>query len=145
LIGPYVFDTSVFIRTIRGNITPDLIARPLAAGRAYLSSVVACELWAGTKSREDAADLEMLVRGFERVGAILTPTHDDWAAAGRMLARYQRLHGSLASRGHSHDILVVLCAARVDGVVVTGNPSHIERWAGLARRAGRRVTMESVL
>lgn len=143
--GPYVIDTSIFIRIIRGDLRSETIVRPLSAGRAYLSSVVAHELWAGTRSRDDAADLATLLRAFERVGAILTPSHDDWIAAGRFIAQYQRFHRAMAPRDHSHDVLIVLCAAQVSGTVLTANPRHMVRWARLARRAGRTIAVESVL
>lgn len=143
--GPYVFDTSIFIHIIRKALPSESVVRPLSAGRAYLSSVVAHELWAGTRTRDDAADLATLIRAFESVGAILTPSHEDWIAAGRLITRYQRLYGAMAPRDHSHDVLIVLCAAQVGGTVLTANPRHMDRWARLARRAGRTITVESMV
>lgn len=141
---PFVIDTSVFIHVVYRRLPDEVITRPLATGSAYLSSVVAHELWAGTRDRHDAADLAALLRTFEQVNAVLTPTHTDWVAAGRLLTRYQRVFGPLAPWDHSHDVLIVLCTAQVNGTVLTTNPRHMERWARLARRAGRTVDVQTL-
>jgi len=140
--GSYLFDTSVFIQIVRGRLPPDTVIKPLAAGRAYLSSVVAHELWAGVGIRADVIDMQWLLRAFDRVRAILTPTHEDWVHAGRLLAQYQRVYGTTGIRHHSHDVLIVLCAAQVDGTVLTANMRHMDRWVRLARRSGRSVSVE---
>lgn len=142
--GPYVIDTSVFIRVVHGHMPREVITRSLATGSAYLSSVVAHELWAGTRDRQDAADLAALLQSFEHINAVLTPTHMDWVAAGRLLTQYQRIFGPFAPRDHSHDVLIVLCAAQVHGTILTVNARHMERWARLARRAGRTVNVQTL-
>ena len=140
---PLVFDASIFIQAARGRIPLERIVDPLASGQAFMSSVVAHELWAGTRNREDAEALSMVLRGFERLGHVLTPSHEDWILAGRLVNRYRRLYGALNPRDHSHDILIVLSASQVDAVVITTNLRHMDRWAELARRAGRSVRVRS--
>ncbi len=140
--GPALFDTSVFIQIVRGRMPPDAVIKPLAAGRAYLSSVVAHELWAGVETRQDVGDMKWLLSAFDRVGAIITPAHEDWVLAGRLLVQYQRVYGTMDIRHHSHDVLIVLCAAQVGGTVMTANLRHMDRWARLARRAGRSMRVE---
>jgi len=141
---PRVFDTSTFILAIRGRLETDTILRPLTVGQGYLSAVVAHELWAGTRNREDADALALLLRGFERLGAVLTPTYQDWILAGRLVEQYQRLYGQIKPAEHANDVLIVLSAAQVRGVVVTANLRHMEHWARLARRSGHQVRVEAV-
>jgi len=72
---------------------------------------------------------------------LLTPSHDEWAQAGRLMARRIRLQGDLRPRDHLADLLILLCAARLNGAVVTANVRHFEAWATLAVRAGSDVTV----
>jgi predicted nucleic acid-binding protein len=141
--GPLVFDTSVFVHLIRGRGDDRIVIDPVTAGQGYLSAVVAHELWAGTRSREDADALGLVLRGFERLGAVLIPSYDDWVLSGRLLQRYQRVHGAIVPKDHAHDVLIVLCAAQVQGTVVTANLRHLDRWARMARRAGRQVRVRA--
>jgi len=74
---------------------------------------------------------------------VITPTYEDWVLAGRLLEQYGRLYGALRPRDHAHDILIVLCAAQVHGTVITANLRHMDRWARMARRAGRSVRLRT--
>ncbi len=144
MTGPQVFDTSVFVQAIRGDRTDASVLDPTTDGRGYLCAVVAHELLAGTRNQEDADDLVLVLRGFERLGAVLTPRYEGWTLAGRLLEQYQRLYGRITPKDHAHDVLIVLCAAQVEGTVVTANLRHMNRWARMARRAGRTVRVRSV-
>jgi predicted nucleic acid-binding protein len=137
--APQVLDTTAFVETIRGQREPAWIRSIVRSGRGYLSAVVAEELWAGTRSREDAEALNLLVRGFEGLGLVLTPRDEDWILAGRLLAQYQRLYGAVNPKDHTNDILIVLSASQVEGTVVTTNLRHMNQWVRMARRAGRQV------
>jgi len=139
-----VFDTSVFIQVIRGRLEDRTILDHAYPGQAYLCAVVAHELWAGTRDRADAESLGQLLRGFERLGDVLTPTYGDWTLAGRLLEQYQHRFGKLTPSEHAHDVLIVLCASQVGGTVITANPRHMERWARWARRAGRQVRVKGI-
>ena len=139
-----VFDTSVFVQAIRRRLEARVILDHAFPGRTYLCAVVAHELFAGTRSREDAEAVRRLLRGFERLGSVLTPTYEDWALAGRLIEQYQRLFGQMTPSDHSHDVLIVLCASQVRGTVVTANLRHMEQWARLAKRAGRQVRIKAV-
>lgn len=136
---PQILDTTVFVDTIRGRRESAWIRNLVLAGRGYLPAVVAHELWAGTRSREDADALGLVVRGFERLGMVLTPRYEDWILAGRLLEQYQRLYGAINPRDHANDVLIVLSASQVAGTVLTVNLRHMDRWARMARRAGRQV------
>ena len=144
MTGAQVPDTSAFVLAIRGDTALEQITRAVRAGRGYLSSVVAHELWAGTRSREDGDELSGITRAFERLGLTLTPGHEDWILAGRLLQRYARLHGAVEPRDHVLDVLIVLTASQVAGTVLTANVRHMERWARMARQAGRQVWVQAL-
>ena len=108
----------------------------------WLSSIVMAELYARTRSREDALLLDRIVRAMSRVERVLTPTGSDWSRAGRLIARYIRLRGELKPRDHLADVLIVVSAARLSGVVLTANVRHVGMWAELAQKAGLTVGVE---
>jgi len=87
---------------------------------------------------EHAATLELL----GRVERVLTPTGGDWARAGRLIARYSQLHGGLKPRDHLADVLILVSAAHLSGVVLTANSRHFEVWANLAQKSGLTVGVE---
>ncbi|TAK33324.1 MAG: type II toxin-antitoxin system VapC family toxin [Chloroflexota bacterium] len=135
-------DTSVLIQVFRDPDMWPSFQQSLASGRVWLSSVVVAELYAGTRSREDARLLDRIVGAMSRVERVLTPTGSDWARAGRLIARYTRLHGELKPRDHLADVLILVSAARLGGVVLTTNVRHFGMWADLAQKAGLTVGVE---
>lgn len=133
---PEVPDTSVLIQVIRDPETWPAFHHALATGRIWLSSVVVAELYAGTRSREDALFVEQITAAMQRVEHLLIPTLDEWAQAGRLIARRIRLSGALRPWDHLADVLILVSAARLHGAVVTANVRHFGSWARLASRAG---------
>jgi predicted nucleic acid-binding protein len=107
----------------------------------WLSVVVACELYAGTRSPQERQALDRLVRDAAAARQFLAPSPQDWIQAGTLLARRVRLHGTLRPRDHLADVLIVVSTARIGGEIVTANLRHFEAWAELARRAGLGVTV----
>jgi predicted nucleic acid-binding protein len=134
LARPLVPDTTAFVNAIRRAQQSffDAIVR----GQIWLSSVVVCELYAGTRSRDEARLLDRLVRGASRAQRLLVPTPHEWTQAGRLIARRIRVHVPLRPRDHLADVLIVVSAGRLSGEILTANLQHFEVWAGLARRAG---------
>lgn len=135
-------DTSVLIQVLRDPDTWTSFQQSLVSGRVWLSSVVVAELYAGTRSREDARLLDRIVGAMSRVERVLTPNGGDWARAGRLIARYIRLRGELKPKDHLADVLILVSAARLSGVVLTTNVRHFEMWADLAQKAGLSVEVE---
>lgn len=133
-----LFDTSVLIPLFNTGQHEDLFRRAIRSGRALLCSVVMQELYAGTPDRDSKRDLDRVNAGFRAASAIVTPEHDDWIAAGVILARFARLHGRVAPRDHLADLLITLCAARCSATVVTRNVRDMARWAALIRPNRRR-------
>lgn len=141
---PEVADTSVFIHALRDPHQEAALYQRLMAGRLWLPSVVALELYAGTRSRDESRGLDRLVRAMARSDRLLTPTHAEWVVGGQMIARASRRFGLLRPGDHVADILITLVAARLSGAVLTANIAHFERWAALARESGRDVTVTAV-
>lgn len=138
---PEVPDTTVFAKVMHNPDTWPSFQQALASGRIWLSSVVVAELYAGTRSREDARLLDTIVSAMDRVQHLLTPTAADWARAGRLIARHTRLHDKMRSQDHLADVLILVSAARLGGAVTTANIRHFETWAELARSAGLDVVV----
>ncbi|MBI2942036.1 MAG: PIN domain-containing protein [Chloroflexi bacterium] len=134
-------DTSVLITVVREAPGRREFLDRVRADRVWLSTVVAAELYAGTRSRDDAHAIDRVVATMERLRRLLVPTADDWIRAGRLLARRTRLQGAIRPRDHLSDVLILLSAARLKGTVVTDNVRHLDMWAELARTAGLDVTV----
>lgn len=132
---PEVADATVLIRWAhRGGNLRELHQR-MSGGRLWLSSVVATEFLAGTRSAEEGQLFGRFVALMSDEGRILTPSEEDWIIAGRLISRRIRLHGPLRPRDHLADVLIVVSAARIGGTVITANLRHVEPWAALARSA----------
>ncbi len=140
---PEVPDTSVLIATLRSPDRWPAFQRSLQSGRIWLSSVAVAELYAGTRSPEDATWIDRIVSAMARVDRLLVPSAADWARVGRLIARRIRLHGKLRPRDHLADVLIVVSAARLGGTVVTENLRHFEMWARLASASGLDVEVRS--
>lgn len=134
---PIVPDTTAFVGAIREAQQPFFDAA--LRGQVWLSAVVACELYAGARSAEEARLLDRLVHGAAGRERLLVPGAADWAAAGRLLARRARLWGALRPRDHLADVLIVVSAAGIGGEILTANRAHFEAWTRLARRSGMDV------
>src|SRR5262245_38420709 len=132
-----VADTSVFIHALRDPRRQADLYQRLAAGRLWLPSIVALELYAGARGRDEGRGLDRLVWAMARNDRVLTPTHAEWIVGGQLIARAGRLYGLLRPRDHVADVLITLVAARLSGAVLTANVAHFERWAELSRDSGR--------
>jgi predicted nucleic acid-binding protein len=138
---PIVADTTIFIRYLRSGAGEDFIQQEIATRRLWLSSVVVGELYAGTRSPDDARSLDNFVRAMTRLDRILTPSLEDWRRAGRLLARRSRQVGVVRPRDHLADVLILVSTAQIQGWVVTLNLGHFETWTVLARGSGMDVTV----
>lgn len=128
-----LFDTSVLIPMINAGRHELAFRRAVRSGRALLCSVVLQELYAGTPDLRSKRDLDRLNETFSVAGALVTPEHDEWTAAGVLLSRFSRLRGRVAPKDHLSDVLIVLCAARRSAILVTENLRDMARWAALVR------------
>ena len=140
---PEVPDTSALLEAIRRPECWPTLQRSLQTGQVWLSSVVLAELYAGTRSPDDQFLLNRIAVAMKRADRLLTPDDGDWIRAGRLISRQIRLRGALRPRDHLADVLILITAARLGGVVVTANLRHFEVWQRLAVAAGLDVMVRS--
>lgn len=139
-----LFDTSIYIPYLRAQAYGSLLDRAARSGRVRLSSVVLAELYAGTRSPRDKADLDTVSRSYGSLGYLVTPSAEDWALAGQAIRRHRALVGDLVPSEHMHDLLILLSASRAGAVVVTENAAHFARWASIVRKMGVTTRIQAV-
>jgi predicted nucleic acid-binding protein len=140
---PEVPDTSALLDAIRRPERWPALLRSMQSGQIWLSSVVLTELYVGSRSADDRLILDRIAMVMRRIDRLLTPDDSDWIRAGRLISRRVRLHGTLRPRDHLADVLILISAARLRGVVVTANLRHFEAWERLAVAAGLDVMVRS--
>jgi predicted nucleic acid-binding protein len=138
-----MFDTSILIPYFARRRYVRDIGDSTASDRVWLSSLVALELYVGTRDQAEKRALDAFVASFERRQRVLTPTHADHVLAGLLLNRRRRLVGDLEARRHVVDMLIVLSASQVGATIVTANVEHLGVWAAMARRSGRDVQVRA--
>ena len=139
-----LFDSSVLIPWLRAQHYDALVTTAFASRRFLLSTVVWMELYAGTRSRGDKQDLDRMVQALTSVGRVVSPEAEDFYTAGQVVATYTRHYGQITLRDHAQDILIALGAWRTRAELCTVNRQDMERWQGLLRRTGKRVTIRAV-
>ena len=126
-----LFDTSVYIKSLRSQDDSLLRTRTVVPGTAlWLSSVVLEELYAGARVGKMAA-LEKLERDFRTVRRLLVPDISDWVAAGRILAKIGAKYGfdQIGRARLTNDTLIGVSAARSGVRILTTNPKDFARIA----------------
>jgi len=131
-----VFDTSIYIPYLRGQAYANLVEPVGRSAHIHLSAVVVAELYAGTRSARDKADLDVVVRAYQSLGYLLGVTTEDWIRAGQAIRRYTRLYARIEPREHLNDILILASSGRAGAAVLTENAAPFARWAALLRRMG---------
>src|SRR2546427_4815576 len=124
-----LLDSSVYITALRSDEDAVPGMRWLAPGSpVWLSAVVLEELYAGTSPR-DRHIVERLERDFERVKRILVPNLNDWAQAGRVLARLAAEYGyeHIGRARLTNDALIAMNAARQGITILTANERDFAR------------------
>jgi predicted nucleic acid-binding protein len=124
-------DTTFWIPPLRNLARAQHLPQELRGYTVYLSSVVAHELYAGTRSAQDKRDLDQLIRDMDRAQRTVSPSFADWCQAAVLLRRYDRQRGHLdpsARRRHAWDVLILLCAAQIGARVLTDNRDDFLRW-----------------
>jgi predicted nucleic acid-binding protein len=128
---PALFDTSVYITSLRRGNDAALALRRLASDRPlWLSSVVLEELYAGAGDRERRV-IERLERDFDRVKRILVPNLGDWTLTGRVLARLAAKYDyeQIGQGRLTNDALIAISAGRLGITVLTANQHDYRRLA----------------
>lgn len=129
----YVVDTNCYFDASRDSNELSALARFVSwsAPGLYLSSVVAAELRAGTRSGTDRKKLEKDVLGpFVRRGRVMTPSSNAWDALGLTLATLRDEEGlrlASVSRSLAFDVLIAYSCRESGAVLVTRNVKDMAR------------------
>ena len=120
---PVLFDTSIYITTLRMGDEAALNLRRIAGGAPiWLSSVVLEELYAGVSPRS-RHPVERLERDFRRAGRILVTNLTDWTQTGKVLALLaaQYDYEQIGKGRLTNDALIAVSAGRLGITVITAN------------------------
>ena len=132
---PVLFDTSIYIATLRAKLDAAARLRELAGGEPiWLSAVVLSELYAGAEGKSRNA-VERLERDFERAKRILVPNLGDWGQTGKALARLAaRYDYEQIGRGRlTNDALIASSAGRLGITVLSANARDFAKLAEFVR------------
>jgi predicted nucleic acid-binding protein len=128
---PVLFDTSVYITSLRRGADPVMKTRNLEPGSPlWLSAVVLEELYAGA----DAVGRKKLTRferDFDKVGRLLVPALSDWARTGDVLAQIGSKYGyeQIGLGRLTNDTLIGASASRLGITLLTINKRDFARIA----------------
>ncbi|MBI4529808.1 MAG: PIN domain-containing protein [Deltaproteobacteria bacterium] len=124
-MAKHLIDTDLYIDLIQSGTTLPLIREiyDKDAPGIYFSSVVAQELLAGARSPAGKRRVEILFRPFEKVGRVVTPSHNQWKAAGGILAKVRKDRPDLKSKLPAlvNDCLLALTARSLGATLYTRN------------------------
>ena len=129
----YVLDTNCYIDASRDAKALGQLVRfsTWSAPGLFLSSVVASELRAGTRSSKSRRELEEgVLRPFVRRRRLLTPTAEAWDALGLTLATLRDKEGlelTKVRRSFAFDVLVAYSCRQIGAILVTANARDMER------------------
>lgn len=124
-MAKHLIDTDLYIDLIQSGTTFSLIREiyDKDAPGIYFSSIVVQELLAGARSAAGRRRVEILFRPFEKVGRIVTPSHNQWKMAGGILAKVLEDRPDLKSKLPAlvNDCLLALSARSLGATLYTRN------------------------
>ncbi len=89
----YLLDTNLYIRAFRSRDGADALEQYLLTftPNTYLSSIVLHELLVGANAPTKAREIEdRIAAPLDRVGRIVTPSHDAWRVAGTAISQFAK-------------------------------------------------------
>lgn len=128
---PALFDTSIYISALRRGNDAVLALRRIGMGSPlWLSSVVLEELYAGAAD-DDRHVVERLERDFDKARRVVVPNLNDWAQAGKALARLagKYYYEQIGQGRLTNDALIAMSAGRLGITVITSNERDFRRLA----------------
>jgi predicted nucleic acid-binding protein len=129
--GLLLFDTGIYIRFSRGEKYLWLGEDAQIFQRTILTAVVAAELYAGTRSRQEKQALDELCQAHRALGHFSSPAGSAWIDAGILLRRSRRTFGQVDFAIHFRDLLIALEALQTGATLVTENSRDFARWKSL--------------
>jgi predicted nucleic acid-binding protein len=141
-VGPLLFDTGIYIRFSRREKYAWLGEDARVFRRTILTAVVAAELYAGTRDRQEKRILDELCRAHTALGNFSSPAAAAaWMDAGILLRRARAAFGQMDLARHFRDVLIALEAARAGATLVTENARDFIRWRSLLRSANQTLKL----
>jgi predicted nucleic acid-binding protein len=124
------FDANVWIEHLRADALAPILPRLRGKYQLWMEAVVAAELIAGCRSREERRVVQGLVSQFAKVGRMRAASAPEIIDAGRVLS-------SLRERGMSPsnaagaliDSVIAVSATRAGALLVTENVRDFEKLA----------------
>jgi predicted nucleic acid-binding protein len=129
--GPLLFDTGIYIRFSRGE---DYLWLGEDAGvfqRTFFTTVVAAELYAGTRDRREKRTVDELCRAHHALGHFSSPPAAAWTDTGILLRCARSAYGQIDFVHHFRDLLIAVEAVRARATLVTENAADFARWRSL--------------
>jgi predicted nucleic acid-binding protein len=115
-----LFDFSVWIEHLRNGVLHAVV--PVLRGKLvlWMDGVVAAELLAGCRGRQDERAVTRLIAPFERAGRMAVATYPDYERAAAALSRLRSRGRTLSSPGGALlDALIGSVGVRIGAMVVT--------------------------
>ncbi len=137
--GLLLLDTGIYIRSGRGEDYHWLTEDDQIFVRTILTTVVAAELYAGTRDHREKNVLDELCRAYDALGHLSSPPASAWIDSGILLRRARNTFGQMHFAHHFRDVLIAEEAVRVGATLVTENVKDFERWKGLLAARRKRL------
>lgn len=129
----FVLDTNCFIAAARSDeaaASLEAFVQEAAPG-LYLSTIVAAELSAGTRSVRDLRKLEKDVfKPYAKRGRIVTPSSAAWEAMGRTLAwlvKHEGIALRTTPKSFVFDVLLAYSCREAGAVLISRNERDFQR------------------
>ena len=117
-----LLDTNVLIGFFRHPDERERFETRMSRPLLFMSSIVALELFAGCRTSRQVKALQGFLKPFEKAGRVVTPDHESFREAGRVLAALSRDGiGSTHRRLIVNDVLLAVSATRSGAVLITAN------------------------
>jgi predicted nucleic acid-binding protein len=130
----HLIDSNVYIGAVRDTKKAEELYQFSSAFSPflYMSSVVAKELLVGADPNKQARKRveAALILPFERIGRIITPSHQAWKRAAEVIARLNRhldSNGDPIRSSFWNDALIAASCAEHGITVITSNTDDFER------------------
>ena len=128
-MNPIMFDTSVYISSLRSGDEAILRMRNVEFGSPlWLSAVVLEELYAGANST-GRKNITRIERDFDKAERLLVPNLNDWTKTGNILAEISGKYGHehIGRARLTNDALIATSASRIGLTVLTLNQRDFAR------------------
>jgi predicted nucleic acid-binding protein len=123
-----IFDTSVYIRSLRqGNINI-LLQRQEEKSPIWLSAVVLEELYVGASDSKLVKILTKFEYDFTKINRLLVPNQNDWSIAGQILNKIGEKYGfdKVGKARLTNDTLLAMTVSRNGSKLLTANAKDFE-------------------